>query len=160
FQSNYPFVSIYDAKTYAFKTKKTLDSGYLGNAPGYIQNYYPPGAPTVKAAATAGVGSCIYETNTQSFWVVMPECYNQTAQLDSFTTFNFTGGTKIQTSNLGSGGDPNALHGCVAEIASYTGNGHNVGDLIAVFDVGGPQAWDAFLNISQQGPNPGFTAGA
>src|SRR5262249_5096235 len=95
----------------------------------------------------------------QSFWVAIPECYNQTAQLDSFTTFNFTGGTKIQTSNLGSGGDPNALHGCVAEIASYTGNGHNVGDLIAVIDVGGPQAGSAFPNTSQQGPNPGFTAG-
>src|SRR5262249_43463968 len=98
-----------------------------------------------------GVGSCIYETNTQTFWVAIPECYNQTAQLDAFTTFNFTGGTKIQTSNLGSGGDPNALHGCVAEINPSNGS------VIAVFDVGGPQA--GFDNTSQPGPNPGSTTG-
>ena len=43
---------------------------------------------------------------------------------------------------------------------SHTGGGHNVGDLIAVYDVGGPLAGAAFLNSAQPGPNPGLTSGS
>src|SRR5262249_26615792 len=149
-QTSFPFFSIYDARTYAFKAKKTLDSGYLdaGGIPSYLSAMYT-GSPAVHVAATSGVGSCIYETNTGHFWVAIPECYNQTARLASLSTFHFKNGggtvaTTIHTAKASSGGDPNAGHGCVAEINPTDGS------LIAVFDVGAP----AFPNPSA-GPNPG-----
>jgi hypothetical protein len=134
-QTAYPFVSIYNATTYAQVAKLTLDPTHLGSAPAYIKNTYTPAATTVNTAATSGVGSCVYNPDSPSggsFWVAVPECYNQTAQNAYLTTFIFTGGQRVQTANAGSGGDPNADHGCILDISS---SGH----LNAVYDVGGPQ---------------------
>src|SRR5262249_34854562 len=147
----YPFFRIYNAKTYApLAGPITLNSGYLDNPteqppgpPSYIANYYPAKSPTtgrptppMTTAATNGLGSCIYETNTHSFWLAIPECWNQTAQLAYLTEYDFTANSgqkaKSFSATAGGGGDPNASHGCVAEINPTTGV------LKRVFDVGAP----------------------
>src|SRR5262249_5278323 len=128
-QTSFPFFTIWNAKTYAqVGTKKTLDSAYMNPATlpatfAYIANYYPLAAP-INPDATGGVGSCIYETTTGHFWLAIPECWNQTAQLAYLSEFDFTtnlGSGKTFTANANSGGDPNSGHGCVAEIHPTTG---------------------------------------
>jgi hypothetical protein len=146
----YPFFNIYNAKTYVHMAGNTLNSKYLGAPPAYIAAMYA-GSPPTTTAATNGVGSCIYETNTQTFWLAIPECYNQTAQTAYLAEFDFTPISPTNTpksfaATAGGGGDPNAGHGCVAEIDPKNGT------LKHVFDVGAPQ----FANPAA-GPNPGLT---
>jgi hypothetical protein len=137
--TNFPFFTIWNAANYTNKlgtgVKKYLNSAYLN--PGLsaatrteLAANYPPGA-AINVAATNGVGSCIYNTNTKSFWLAVPECYNQTAQLNYLSDFQFkNGGTTVvahvYTANAGAGGDPNANHGCVVDIDPKTGGLNHV----------------------------------
>jgi len=166
-QTAWPFFTIWNAKTYAPVAKKTLNSAYLesaGGPPAYIANFYAPktatGSPTpIHTAATAAVGACIYETHTNTFWLAIPECWNQTAQLSYLSEIDFTLTTPINGTSTAKtfdataqgGGDPNAGHGCVAEIDPTNGA------LKAVFDVGGPEFPQP--SGAGTGPNPGLTTG-
>jgi hypothetical protein len=160
-QTSYPFLTILNASTYAKTGTITLDPTTLGTAPSSVSTAgYATGTVTLKTAATSGVGSCVYNPATSTFWVAIPECFNQTAQNAYLTTFIFptVGGVtpQVQTANAGSGGDPNADHGCVLEI-NPTGTGKTA--VVAVHDVGDATAFSTTVPSTVPGPNPGATTG-